>query len=90
MSRGQIREVKAARYRHRCDWCGEMIAVGETYKRQPIFGESTVWTDAFNPECYEAEREALAASGAFPLFWMPGDYRRGTTEKIHVEEDIPW
>lgn len=91
MSQGPTREVKAARYRHRCCWCNEEIAVGEPYKYYALFGRDGVWTERFHPECHAAMDDVLGAPGSH--WWIPGDYPRGSTQKIQVlsgEEDIPW
>jgi hypothetical protein len=47
-------EVKAARKVHRCDWCENDIAVGESYIRQRIADARDVHTTKMHSECWGA------------------------------------
>ena len=52
-----IKQIKASRKRHCCEWCNERIEVG-----QPKTTESGVWEGDFffrrlHPECYEAQEK---------------------------------
>lgn len=44
---------KASHGKHRCGWCGENIAQGETYRDQRIADMGTVWTWREHPACAE-------------------------------------
>lgn len=63
--------IRAARKTHTCDWCGELIVVGESYTRWRYFdaGASTV---KLHEDCFDAMSE-LGGSQE----WNAGDNRRG-------------
>lgn len=46
-----VQTKHVARKQHRCDWCGERIAVGERYARSVAFGEGTARTLREHLEC---------------------------------------
>ena len=52
-----------ARKRHRCTWCSEGIAAGETYKRWVSFDLDGVATSKMHPECLEAFDADVALGG---------------------------
>ena len=54
-----VKQIKASRKRHRCQWCSEFIEIG-----QPKTTESGVFEGDFffrrtHPECYEAQERWL-------------------------------
>ena len=46
--------IKSARKRHRCDWCGEAIDIGTSYRRSRCVDVRDAWTYRAHPECEEA------------------------------------
>jgi hypothetical protein len=67
-------ETHRARNQHRCDWCQQFIAVGETYRRYRWFAEGEVATVRMHPECYDAMQEYATDAGGF-VEWTPGQDR---------------
>lgn len=44
--------AKAAKA-HTCIWCGEGIAVGDTYIRQVLVYDGDFQSNAYHPECFD-------------------------------------
>lgn len=59
-----------ARKTHRCIWCGEQIAVGETYRRVKIAYDGELHDNKFHPECDQDCVESAREEGGFIEF-MP-------------------
>lgn len=57
-------ETHRAAKQHRCDWCGEPIAVGETYQRWRWYGDGTISAVRSHQECVAAAHEAAAEWGS--------------------------
>jgi hypothetical protein len=72
----ETRQVKA-RKRHRCDWCGQHIEVGEIHPVYTAFFEGTATRIRMHAECRKAMDAVTAKEGW--IEWMPGDYTRGCT-----------
>lgn len=71
-------KVVVCRKDHQCSWCGEMILTGEEAQNRRYIWEAQFVLSWEHPECYEAMttlgwRDAQDG-------WMPGDYKRGSTE----------
>jgi hypothetical protein len=49
-------ETLVSRKEHRCTWCAQVIAKGETYKRWVSFDDSA-YTNKMHPECESACNE---------------------------------
>ena len=47
-------EIKKARKRHQCDWCGEDIEEGSSYIRQRVVDCRDAWVWKAHPECSKA------------------------------------
>ena len=63
---------------HVCGWCGEWIDIGEKAQYRVYKWEGDFVDGHEHPECYQAMltldyRDAQEG-------WMPGDYKRGSTE----------
>jgi hypothetical protein len=44
-------ETLSARKVHRCDSCGQLIAVGDNYKRWRTYDQGDAGTSKMHPEC---------------------------------------
>lgn len=74
------REVRVKK-RRICEWCAEPICAGERahYRVYVWQGEfSRAWS---HPECWEAM--GLVEPFRLDEGWLPGDWRRGSTESVH-------
>jgi hypothetical protein len=69
-----VRHIEHAQKRYICDWCGEKIEIGESYKTWFTYGENT--TTRSHPECFRAmlDFDWFEPGGEMPL---TGTYRRG-------------
>jgi hypothetical protein len=66
---------------HQCAWCGEKIKSGESAQyRVYVFDDFT--RDWMHPECYGAMGKLPRDDWAYQEGWMPGDFKRGTTECV--------
>lgn len=74
----QTEHIKAAKKKHRCDWCGERINEGTDYYRWRHFDGGDAGTCKIHPECYSA----LQATPHSELIdgWTPGQFERGKPE----------
>jgi ribosomal protein S27AE len=72
--------VKASRKRRKCEWCGEMIEIGQPYVSYmwAAYGDSARIT--MHPECQKAAEELAAKEGGW-IEWDLGEFRRGSTEQ---------
>lgn len=71
----QTETVKAARKTHVCDWCGERIDIGTTYRRYRWFQHGGAGTCRMHPECHGAMELAADEEGGWIEF-CPGDNER--------------
>lgn len=70
------KSVRRSRKRRRCDWCGELIEVGQPYDSYRWSDGGDAGTVRMHPECLVAmDRVAESEGGSFA--WSPGDFRRG-------------
>ena len=72
--------VKASRKRRKCDWCGEMIEIGQPYDSHmwSAYGDTT--RIVMHPECKAAAGELAAKDGGF-VEWMTGEFKRGSIDE---------
>ncbi len=75
----QHQSVKKSRKRRRCDWCGELIDVGQPYDsyRFATFGDAG--TVRMHPECLTASGEMARQEGGW-FEWFPSEFKRGSTD----------
>jgi len=71
--------VTKSRKRRRCDWCGEMIDIGQPYDSYRFATSGNAGTVRMHPECLEASDE-MAKQGGGWIEWDIGEFRRGSTE----------
>lgn len=62
MSYATPTETHKAAKQHVCDWCGESIVAGETYKRWRYYGDLVVNVRS-HPECLDAAEECASEWG---------------------------
>lgn len=72
-------EVKP-RKRHQCEWCGEAIEKGERCISRSYIFDGEIQSEWQHVECYAACSEVLSSSTG-PIDWMPGEFKRGTSEE---------
>ena len=72
--------VKKSQKRRQCDWCGELIEIGQPYEayRWVAYGDSA--RIKLHPECHRAAGELAAKEGGI-VEWMTGDFARGATDE---------
>ena len=72
--------VKRSRKQRHCDWCAEMIEIGQPYESYRWADGSDGGTVRMHPECYKA----MGAKGELEpdLEWSPGDFVRGSTMEM--------
>ena len=71
-----VRTIKAARKRHQCDWCGEDIPAGSSYRTWTGVLDGRWGVTKAHPECCSAMYAApsyFADDG-----WTLGSFNRGT------------
>lgn len=73
----QDQHIKAARKRHRCDWCGERIEIGDPYTRYRWFDSGDAGTVRMHPECNAAMNDEITLQGGGSIEFAPGDFPRG-------------
>jgi len=71
----ELETIKAARKQHRCSWCAEHIAAGDTYIRWRWFDGGDANTVKMHPECVEAMERFLAEWGDDDF--LEGAFSRG-------------
>ena len=69
-------EWRKARKPHRCIWCGEPIAIGETYRHWRGKWEGEVMSNDWHKECDDAAESEDLQDGFEPYF-----YKRGSQEE---------
>lgn len=65
----------ARRKLHVCDWCGERIEIGETYRRYRYLDGAEACTTKAHPECFDEIEKAASEEGGW-FEWTPGDFDR--------------
>jgi len=75
----QHQSVKKSRKRRRCDWCGEMIDVGQPYDSYRFVTFGDAGTVRMHPECLAASGEVAKQEGGW-FEWDFCEFRRGSTE----------
>jgi hypothetical protein len=75
----QHQSVKKSRKRRRCDWCGELIDVGQPYDSYRLVASGNACTVRMHPECLEASGEVAKQEGGW-FEWDFCEFRRGSTE----------
>jgi hypothetical protein len=69
--------VKASRKERHCDWCAEMIEIGQPYESYRWADGSDGGTVRMHPECYAAMQQECQDNP--DVEWCAGDYVRGST-----------
>lgn len=64
-------ETHKSRKRRHCDWCYELIDIGEIYKRYRCYDDGDAQTVRMHPECCEAMAEAAREEGGW-YEWTSG------------------
>jgi hypothetical protein len=72
----EVEEIKRSRKRRRCDWCYELIEIGQPYRRWRWFSYGDASTVRVHPECDEA-RLTMHKLDRYFEEWSPGDFSRG-------------
>ena len=77
----QHQSVTKSRKPRRCDWCGQMIDVGQPYDsyRYRFVAFRNACTVRMHPECLEAFGALAKREGGW-LEWGLGEFRRGSTD----------
>mgnify|MGYP001560514442 CR=1 FL=1 len=75
-------QTLCAAKQHRCTWCWQLIAKGETYMRYRFFNGGDAGTCKMHPECYEAMEQAAQEEGGW-FEWAPGMERPAPYNKAH-------
>ena len=68
--------VKASRKIRRCDWCGELIQIGQPYESYRWRDGSDGGTVMMHPECLQAMGRTSREEGGW-IDWEQGENRRG-------------
>lgn len=71
-------EMRKARKPHRCIWCGEAIAVGDSYEYERSIFDGKPQSHHWHPECLKAMHSEAADEGG-SLEFMPHDNERPVT-----------
>lgn len=74
----EVESITAARKRHRCNWCWELITIGESYRRYRVFMYGDADTIRMHPECYDAMCAESEEEGGW-IEWIPGQPRPEAT-----------
>lgn len=74
MNTSEVRRVKKSRKSNSCDWCGQLIKVGEP--KVTWFCYSDPCTVRMHPECFAAQC-VWAKESCEDELPLPGDYSRG-------------
>lgn len=73
----QIEQIKSAKKKHSCDWCGERIEPGSSYFRWRFFSQShrdEFGTCKLHPECYQDNQSMPRIE--LVDGWTPGQFSR--------------
>ena len=70
-------ETRKARKTHLCMSCGELVNVGDEYKRWRCYDSGDVGTVKMHPECYAAMQDAAQDNGG-DIEFTPGEHSRGS------------
>ena len=68
--------IKQARTKHRCDWCGEEIKIGESYNKWMYADGGEAETVKAHPECLEASYQSDPDETYFNM-----DHKRGVADE---------
>ena len=75
-----VRTVKARR-QHRCTSCGELILIGDAYKRWVTL-EDSAFTSKMHPECYKAHEKDSLRDGGGAWEYSPYGHFRGSADDL--------
>ena len=70
-----VSSVKNSRKLRQCDWCYDLIQIGEPYEAYSWRDEGDFGRVILHRECYAATQEIANWNGFF--YWSPGCYSRG-------------
>lgn len=80
------REERKARKLHYCDWCGQVILIGETYKRWAGLTDGDFGTLKAHADCWDAmDREEHEAGDWEGIDWGSRHLRGKTTSETCEE-----
>lgn len=69
-------EVRKARKPHRCIWCGQPIAIGESYRHERSTFNGDFQVQDWHPECDNAFAEELRYEGGGEMEFSPYENTR--------------
>ena len=69
--------VKASRKVRRCDWCGELIQIGQPYESYRWRDGSDGGTVTMHPECLQAMERTYREEGGWWIDWDLWENHRG-------------
>ena len=72
--------VKRSRKERHCDWCAEMIEIGQPYESYRWRESGDCYTVCMHPECFVAMSRASRLDPR--MVWSPGDFARGSTMEM--------
>ena len=75
----QHQSVTKSRKRRRCDWCGELIDIGQPYDSYRFVTFGNAGTARMHPECLEVFGDVAKQEGGWFVRAF-GEFRRGSTE----------
>jgi uncharacterized protein YycO len=75
----QHQSVTKSRKRKRCDWCGELIDVGQPYDSYRFVAFGNAGTARMHPECNSASGDVVKQEGSWVVRGL-GEFRRGSTD----------
>lgn len=67
----------ARKKRHVCDWCGQLVEIGEQYEQWHWFDDGDAGTVRMHTECERALQAAAMESLGHTVEFSPGDNPRG-------------
>jgi hypothetical protein len=78
-----LKDCKARKV-YSCEWCGEPILVGDTYKREvSVYDEFQ--NKKWHPECWDAGTEYFADCRDDECEYLPGTMARGLPDEKGME-----
>lgn len=79
------RSIRSSRKIRTCDWCGELIRIGEPYESYRWREGGDVGTIRVHPECLDAMRRTAREEGGW-IDWEPLENHRGKSWRETIED----